>query len=151
RARKRVAAGVREPSDAMSAPGVSVVIPAYNYARFLPKAIESALAQSHPSLEIIVVDDGSTDDTQAVVAQYTGPRVRCVRQQNAGLSAARNTGIREARFPYVAFLDADDEWHPNFLAACMEAFSKLGGGFGIVACGAERIDAAGDPLDTKTF
>ena len=95
---------------------VSVVIPAYNYAHFLPEAIASVLAQTGADLELIVVDDGSPDNTPEVCARCADPRVRLVRQPNAGLSAARNTGIREARFPYVAFLDADDRWEPGFLS-----------------------------------
>src|ERR1041385_8897165 len=87
--------------------GVSVVIPAYNYARFLPAAIDSALWQEYPASEIIVVDDGSTDNTAEVVKGY-GERVRYIHQSNAGLPAARNTGIKAARFDHVAFLDADD-------------------------------------------
>src|SRR5947207_1112090 len=125
--------------------GVSVVIPAFNYARFLPAAIDSVLRQTFSDFEILVVDDGSTDDTPQVVASFTGPRIRYIRQENAGLSAARNTGIRNARAPFVAFLDADDEWLPDFLATMLDAFETLGEDFAIVACGAERMDQAGRP------
>jgi len=97
-----------------SAYRVSVVIPAYNCARYISRAIESVLAQTHPADEIIVVDDGSTDDTAAVVRQY-GSAVRYIYQNNAGPSAARNTGINAARYPWIAFLDADDEWLPEKL------------------------------------
>ncbi|MEI9896294.1 MAG: glycosyltransferase family A protein [Chthoniobacter sp.] len=86
------------PSSVLSDP-VSVVIPAYNYAHFLPEAIASVLAQTGAELEVIIVDDGSTDDTPAVCAHQADPRVRTVQQANAGLSAARNAGLREARFP----------------------------------------------------
>lgn len=127
-------------------PGVSVVIPAFNYARFLPATIESVLAQTHSALEVILVDDGSTDDTREVAARFTDPRVRYVWQKNAGLSAARNTGIREARHDFVAFLDADDLWLPGFLRAVLDRFAALGTGYAMVATHTGRVDADGRPL-----
>ena len=130
-------------------PAVSVVIPAYNYARFLASAIDSVLSQNYPEFELIVVDDGSTDDTEQVLARYTDPRMRYIRQENAGLSAARNTGIRNARFGYVAFLDADDRWLPGLLSSIMEAFAKLPEDFAMVATGSMRMDAEGRQVATK--
>ncbi|MGH7719384.1 MAG: glycosyltransferase family A protein [Gemmatimonadaceae bacterium] len=91
-------------------PLVSCVIPVYNGARYLGEAIDSALGQSYPAIEVLVVDDGSTDDSGAVAAAY-GERVRYFRQENAGPPAARNTGVREARGEVIAFLDSDDLWH----------------------------------------
>ena len=93
---------------------VSVVIPTYNYGRFVRQAVDSALAQTYPHREVIVVDDGSTDDTKARLEPYGGG-IRYVYQENQGLSAARNAGIRSARGRYVALLDADDLWHPQKL------------------------------------
>lgn len=89
---------------------VSVVIPSFNYGRFVGDAVESALSQTHPDLEVIVVDDGSTDETQRVLKRF-GSRIRYVYQNNRGLSAARNTGIRLANGEWIALLDADDVWH----------------------------------------
>ena len=132
-------------------PGVSVVIPAHNYAHYLPVALRSVLAQTWPELEIVIVDDGSTDDTRAVVAQFTDPRVRYVWQENAGLSAARNTGIREARHDFLAFLDADDAWQPELLAAVMEKFAALDASFGLIAAATARMDPDGQPLDAPKF
>ncbi|HOK65955.1 MAG TPA: glycosyltransferase family A protein [Anaerohalosphaeraceae bacterium] len=94
---------------------ISVIIPAYNNERYLGRAIDSVLAQSRPADEIIVVDDGSTDRT-AEVAQTYGEKIRCIRQDNRGPGAARNTGIRAASGEWIAFLDADDEWLPDKLA-----------------------------------
>jgi glycosyltransferase involved in cell wall biosynthesis len=91
---------------------VSVVIPVHNGARTLARALESALAQRYPAVEVVVADDGSTDDTP-VVAGRLGDRVRVVTQPNRGAAAARNLGIREARGEFVAFLDADDEYLPG--------------------------------------
>jgi glycosyltransferase involved in cell wall biosynthesis len=91
----------------------TVVIPCYNQARFLSEAIESVLAQTHPYFEIIVVDDGSTDDTARIAASFD--RVRCLKQRNRGLAVARNTGFKAARGNYVVFLDADDRLLPNAL------------------------------------
>ncbi len=93
---------------------VSVVIPAYNEAPRITRALRSVLDQTHPVNEIIVVDDGSTDDTSDVVSQFS-ERVICIRQSNQGLSAARNTGISQAKSDWVAFLDADDEWLPSHI------------------------------------
>ncbi|SFP75946.1 Glycosyl transferase family 2 [Geopseudomonas sagittaria] len=99
---------------------ISVVIPAYNYARLLPRAVESVLPQLTDSCELLVVDDGSTDDTPQVLnalqAQYPG-RFRAIRKTNGGASSARNLGIRESRGQYLVFLDADDELAADALAA----------------------------------
>lgn len=92
-------------------PKVSVVVPSYNYAHCLSQAIESVLSQTFRDFELIVVNDGSIDDTHAVVASY-GDAIRYVRQENRGLPGARNTGIRVASGQYVAFLDPDDLWLP---------------------------------------
>src|SRR5215212_207946 len=99
---------------------VSVVIPCYNQAHFLGEAIESVLAQNHLRFEIVVVDDGSTDDTAEVAACYPG--VRCVRQDNRGLSAARNNGLRHSEGEYVVFLDADDRLLPEALETGLKCF-----------------------------
>lgn len=95
-------------------PLVSVVIPSYNCARFVPAAIRSALAQTYRNIEIIVVDDGSTDDTRAAVEAF-GKSVRYIHQANQGLPGARNTAIKVANGELLAFLDADDEWLPEKL------------------------------------
>lgn len=99
----------------MSGPLISCVVPVYNGERFVGEAIDSILAQTYRPLEVIVVDDGSTDGTPAIVQGY-GPPVRSVRQDNAGPAAARNRGVAEARGELVGFLDADDLWHPEKLA-----------------------------------
>src|SRR5207249_5665470 len=106
------------------APRVSVIVPLYNLREFVGDAIESVLAQTLPAhqLELIVVDDGSTDGGAEVVRHFVPP-VRYLRQENRGLSAARNTGIRAARAPFLAFLDADDRLLPDKLAAQLEVFS----------------------------
>jgi len=101
----------------------SVVIPAFNAERFLARAIRSALNQTLAPLEILVVDDGSTDRTSEV-AQAFGPNVRCIRQDNAGPATARNRGIREARAEFIAFLDADDEWLPHHLEEAARILTK---------------------------
>ena len=89
---------------------VAVIIPTFNHARFLADAIDSVLAQTRQADEIIVVDDGSTDDPAGVVARYS--RVQLIRQNNRGLSAARNTGLWSCRTSHVVFLDADDRLLP---------------------------------------
>jgi len=103
---------------------VSAVIPTYNYGRFVVEAVESALGQSWP-VEVIVVDDGSFDDTRQRLAGY-GDRIRYIYQENRGLSAARNTGIRAARGEWVAFLDADDVWHRDKTAVQLNAAARAG-------------------------
>ena len=95
------------------APRVSVLIPTYNCARFLPDAIESVLAQTFQDFEIIVVDDGSTDDTAQVVSRY--PQVRYILKEHSGISASRNAAVSAATGEIVAFLDADDMFTPEKL------------------------------------
>ncbi|MGN6258040.1 MAG: glycosyltransferase family 2 protein [Solirubrobacterales bacterium] len=103
--------------DEVETPLVSVVIPCWNQAGYLGEAIESVLAQSYPELELIVVDDGSDDNSYEVAARYPG--VRRLRQPNSGVAAARNRGLGESEGAYVVFLDADDRLLPNALAAGM--------------------------------
>jgi glycosyltransferase involved in cell wall biosynthesis len=112
---------VAPPNDIRSGDGrpeVSVVIPTFNRVSFLPSAIASARAQTLTDIEIIIVDDGSTDDTPSLTAALAGrdPRIRTIRQENRGLAAARNAGLACARARWVAFLDDDDLWHPDFLS-----------------------------------
>lgn len=130
----------QNPHDAM---GVSVIIPAYNYARYLPEAIASALAQPYSPMEVLVVDDGSTDETPQILAHISDPRLRVVRQENAGLSAARNRGLSEAKYPFVAFLDADDRWTTQFLPKVMARFRELPEDYAITASFAQRMTADG--------
>jgi glycosyl transferase family 2 len=105
-----------------SLPLVSVVITCFNQARYLPEAIESVLAQTHPRLEVVVVDDGSTDNTSEVARRYPG--IRVMRQANGGLPAARNAGLRHTTGEFLIFLDADDRLKPDGVAigvdACLE-------------------------------
>ncbi len=94
---------------------VSVIIPTYNYADYLPKAIDSVLAQSYPHIEVIVVNDGSTDHTAEVIKAYAG-KVRYIEQGNQGAAAARNRGLQAAKGDYLCFLDADDAYLPDNVA-----------------------------------
>ncbi len=125
-------------------PRVSAVVPAYNRARWLGEALDSALAQDFDGLEVVVVDDGSTDDTPAVCARY-GARVRYVRQENAGQSAAVNRGVDLARAEYVAFLDSDDAWLPGKLR---RQVPMLDGdrGAAVLYAGVEYVDGDGRPV-----
>lgn len=95
-------------------PKVSVIIPTYNSAAFLVDAVESVLAQTYRDFEILVIDDGSTDDTEQVMERYKG-RVHYLRQRNGGVASARNHGIAMSKGHYIAFLDADDTWFPEKL------------------------------------
>lgn len=108
-------------------PRVSVVIPSYNCAATLPATVDSVLAQTCPDLEAIVVDDGSTDGTGKVMVRYAeDPRVRYIRQANAGISATRNRGIRASQAEYVMILDADDVLPPGSVQAHVERMDRTG-------------------------
>jgi glycosyltransferase involved in cell wall biosynthesis len=118
------------------APEVSVIIPAFDRAAVLPRAIDSALAQAGPSLEIVVADDGSGDATPEILSRYArDPRVRALRLAHGGVSRARNAAVAEARAPLLAFLDSDDEWLPGKLAAQCALLR----GTGLSICQTEEI------------
>jgi glycosyltransferase involved in cell wall biosynthesis len=110
---------------------ISVVIPTYNRRTQVFQAIDSAFAQTVPVDEIIVVDDGSTDGTAEAVGYRYGSRVNILRQDNGGAAAARNSGIREARGEWVAFLDSDDVWLPTKIERQIEALTAFGPEFGL--------------------
>ncbi len=103
-------------------PRVSVVIPTYNCGPYVAEAVESVLAQTRPAAEVLVVDDGSTDDTAGRLARFAAP-VRVIRKENGGVSTARNRGVEEATGDLVAFLDADDAWHPRKLEVQLAALA----------------------------
>ena len=105
------------------APTISIVIPLFNKEAYIRRSIDLGFAQTFADFEVIVVDDGSTDDSADIVRRYSDPRIRLIRQENAGVSAARNRGIAAATTPFVALLDADDEWRPGFLEKVSHALS----------------------------
>ncbi|MDO6440367.1 glycosyltransferase family A protein [Cyclobacterium sp. 1_MG-2023] len=93
----------------------SIIIPLYNKIGFISRALDSVVNQTYKEYEIIVVNDGSTDGSEKIVQNNFGDKVKVINQKNQGVSTARNTGIAHAKYPYIAFLDADDIWHPDYL------------------------------------
>lgn len=127
---------------------VDVVIPVRNGARFIGACLDSVRVQTLPPSSVIVVDDGSTDDTPDIVERYAAhwPNLRMLRTEPRGTSHARNVGIAGARAPFVAFLDSDDVWHPEKLERQMSLFHPDDPRVGFVHCGMTQIDDRGDPL-----
>lgn len=133
-------------SGAADSPLVSVVVATYNMARYLPQAVASILEQSYPNVEVIVVDDGSTDETPEVTARLaTDARVRVHRQSNGGQASAKNKGIELSRGEYIGFLDADDVWLPQKLALQLPLFRDRPR-VGVVYSEYECMDGEGKPL-----
>lgn len=122
-------------------PKVSAVIPNYNYERYVGEAVESALSQTYENLEVIVVDDGSRDGSLAVLGGF-GDRIKVVKQQNAGVSAARNNGVQNSDGQFVAFLDADDVWLPEKIEKQVARFLREPE-LGLVHVGVEEFNETG--------
>jgi glycosyltransferase involved in cell wall biosynthesis len=132
-------------------PLVSVVIPAYNCGRFIEAALSSARAQTYTNFEIIVVDDGSTDGTAAVVRRVmaSDARLRFITQENAGVALARNRAIDEAKGTLIAPLDADDVWHPSKLEKQVRMLLASPAEVGVIYCWARVIDDHGDVVHVR--
>jgi glycosyltransferase involved in cell wall biosynthesis len=125
---------------------VSVVITCYNYGKYLANCIDSVFAQTYKNIEVIVVNDGSTDNSDEVIQKYlSDSRIRYINQKNAGQANAKNTGIRNSRGSFIAFLDADDLWAANKLEKQIPLFS--GPSEGVVYCPAKYVDEAGHELN----
>jgi glycosyltransferase involved in cell wall biosynthesis len=124
---------------------ISVVIPAFNASGFIAETIGSACRQTHRDLDIVVVDDGSTDDTAQIVRGLAAsdPRIRLIEADHRGVSAARNRGIAEARSALIATLDADDLWHPRKIERQYDLLRRSAPDVGVVYCWAAGIDAQG--------
>jgi glycosyltransferase involved in cell wall biosynthesis len=139
----------RPAEDPVPAPLVSAIVPVFNGERFLAAAIDSALAQTLGDLEIVVVDDGSSDASAAIADRYAAwypDRVVVIHQANAGVCVARNAGIVAARGRYLAMLDADDVWLPHHLAVCVQTLAQRAD-IGLVHANIEKIDAQGKTLE----
>ena len=122
-------------------PTVSVIIPTYNRAHLIGRSIKSVLSQSYQDFEIIIVDDGSTDNTKEVVTSFNNERIRYIRhEKNKGEAAARNMGIRVARGKYIAFQDSDDEWLPEKLAKQIELLKNTLPKVGVAYTGFWKIE-----------
>ena len=103
---------------------ISVIIPLYNKEKQVAHTLESVLSQTFQRFEIVVVNDGSTDNSVAEVEKIGDSRIRLIHQKNGGVSAARNRGIEDSKYELLAFLDADDEWKPEYLEAQYNLFEK---------------------------
>jgi len=123
---------------------ISVIVPVYNCERYVATAVESILSQHHDELEVIVVNDGSTDRTMQVLQPYRR-KLRVLEQQNAGVAAARNTGLQVAQGEFIAFLDADDWWYPSRLSAQLAALQQHPAA-GLVFSDFTVVDVDGEPL-----
>jgi glycosyltransferase involved in cell wall biosynthesis len=135
---------------------VSVIVPAFNAAAYIRQTLNSVLAQTYREIEVIVVDDGSSDATANIVEEFVtrDARFQLIRQSNAGVGAARNTAIRKARGKYLAPLDADDLWSPDKLEAQVACMEQSGTDTGLVYCGSTLIDEQGKVVhsgETKTL
>jgi len=128
---------------------VSVIIPAYNYAKYIRQTVESVLTQSFSDIEVLVVDDGSTDNTRQVIEQIKDRRLRYMYQHNRVLAAARNAGLHNTASQYVAFLDADDLWLPRKLELQLEQIERFER-VGLIYGGYHVIDAAGVRVGTRS-
>lgn len=124
---------------------VSIIIPNYNYARYLSDAIESALNQSYKPIEVIVVNNGSTDNSLEILKHFEN-RIRVIDQANLGQSGARNSGLNHAQGDYIAFLDADDYWHPEKIE---KQVKLLRDNTRLVYCGIERFSTAKRKITSK--
>ena len=132
----------------MSMPEVSVVIAAYNAERYVHEAIQSVLDQTFDNLEVVVIDDGSTDDTLDIIRQFRSPRVRVFAMENAGQTTAKNRGIRESTGRFVGFCDADDRWHPEKLEKQLPLFDASEN-VAVVYSSESSIDHAGNVLPDR--
>ena len=131
---------------------ISVIIPTYNRAHLIGRTIKSILNQTFQDFEIIVVDDGSVDDTEEVVRSFDDPRIKYLKhQKNLGASTARNTGIKNSRGEYIAFLDSDDEWLPEKLKKQINIFQRAPDKVGLVYSWAEMIDEKGELFRKLNF
>lgn len=136
-----------EAAGAGRHPAVSIVLPTYNRAPLLGRSIRSVLGQSYRDYELLVVDDGSTDETSGVVADFSDRRIRYLAlERNAGAGAARNVGIRAARGKFLAFQDSDDEWVPSKLAEQMSAFDRGPARLGAVYSDMQKIFSDRGPV-----
>ena len=130
-------------------PDFAVIIPLYNKAPYVRKAVESVVRQTFGDWELVVVDDGSTDESSAIVAGFTDSRIRLVRQENAGVAVARNQGVAESTAQNITFLDADDWWEPTFLEEMARVIERhpdagiYGTGYYIVKNGKKRVAPIG--------
>jgi glycosyltransferase involved in cell wall biosynthesis len=126
-------------------PSVSVVIPAYNASRFIDASVQSALAQSFGDLEVVIVNDGSTDDTVERLSAFNDPRLRLIEQSNQGYASALNTGIRASQGAYIGILDADDVWLPAKLSRHLQVHEQLPG-IDLTFSWVDVIDVLGRPV-----
>jgi len=129
----------------MSGIRVAVVIPAYNASSYFAQTLRSVIGQTHKALEIVIVDDGSTDDTASICRHFAAsdPRIRVLSTENRGVAAARNTGIAASKSDYIAFLDADDLWHPTYIERMLSALHPLPDAWGAVYALHRIIDTEG--------
>lgn len=130
---------------------VSIITPCYNGERFIAETIESVLGQTYPNWEMLIVDDGSQDRTAEIAGRYAAqdPRIKLIRQSNAGTACARNNGMRRAEGRYIALLDADDLWEPSFLERQLE-FMRLKGAV-CVCCSYRHIDDHSSEIQHPTI
>ena len=129
---------------------IDVVIPVYNGAQFISAAIDSVLAQSHLPASLIIVNDGSTDETEKIILGYQNTiiPIKYIKKENGGLSSARNTGIKFSQAEYLAFLDADDVWTKTNLEKQLDIFRKsIGLNLGLVYCDYSNIDSNGNLIE----
>ena len=132
-------------------PLVSIILPTYNREHVISRSIDSVISQTYSNFELIIVDDGSTDNTSDILKKYEG-KVEYIKQKNSGVSSARNTGIKLAKGEYIAFIDSDDQWLPTKLQRQIEYFmSHSRDGLSMVCTDVTIIDTDGNPHERRRF